>query len=60
MPTYTWKNTKTGETVDVQRPIAEASTPPEGEGPWERVFAFGVGRVEGGGSSPARTSTRSK
>lgn len=56
MPTYTWKNTKTGEIVDVQRSIAAFDRPPPGvPSDWTRVFIFGVGRVEGGGS-PGRVS----
>ena len=58
MPTYAWKNKKTGEVVDVTRPVAEANVPPDSgeKDDWERVYSFGVGRVEGAGGSPGRVT----
>jgi hypothetical protein len=56
VPTYGWVNKKTGEYVEVHRPLKEYDVPPTEEDEWERVFSFGVGRVEGGGSSPSRPS----
>ncbi len=57
MPLYVWKNTKTGEVVDVLRArMNESQTPPDDSGDWERVYAFGVGRIEGAGGSPPRVS----
>lgn len=56
MPLYTWKNVKTGEVVEMMRPMAEATIPPNDDDGWERIYNFGVGRVEGGGGSPARAA----
>lgn len=56
MPIYAWKNTYSGEVVEVLRPMSECNTPPDSTNQWERVYSFGVGRVEGAGSSPARPS----
>lgn len=56
MPLYTWKNKATGEVVEIQRPMSEATVPPDEESEWERLYSFGVGRVEGGGGSPARVA----
>jgi len=54
---YEWKNIKTGEVVTVERKLADYLMPPDKSGQWERVISpFGVGRVEGGGGSPNRTS----
>lgn len=58
MPYYVWKNKKTEEVVEVQRSISECELPPDSTGEWERVYSFGVGRVEGGGGSPSRPSIR--
>ena len=68
MPLYTWKNKKTGKLVDVRRSSAESSVPPDifddlpgtTPGDWERYYAFGIGRVEGAGGSPARTTKAKK
>lgn len=54
MSIYTWRNKTTGETVDLVKPMSEAQTPPDESGNWERLYNFGVGRVEGGGGSPSR------
>lgn len=57
MPTYLWKNVETGEVVEEFRSMEHSHTPPDKPGTWERLYPlFGVGRVEGGGGSPARTS----
>lgn len=56
MPLYAWKNTETGEVVEVQRTMSEATIAPDDSGKWERIFTFGIGRVEGGGGSPGRPS----
>lgn len=49
---YEWKNTETGEVVESEH----WSIPPDKSGNWQRVFRFGVGRVEGGGGSPGRAT----
>lgn len=51
---WEWKNVKTGEVVEHDH----WSIPPDKSGDWKRVWAFGVGRVEGGGGSPGRVSKR--
>lgn len=56
MPWYTWKNTQTGREVEIWNRMEDCNVPPAEEGEWERVYSFGVGRVEGAGSSPARPS----
>lgn len=56
MRRYEWKNVETEEIVDHDH----WSKPPELPGEWKRVFSFGLGRVEGGGASPARTSAIKK
>lgn len=48
--TFLWKNEK-GEVVEHDH----YSDPPKLPGTWKRVYSFGLGRVEGGGS-PGRTS----
>lgn len=50
MPSYLWKNTKTGKIVEVFRSIAKAHEGPDEPGTWQRIYSFGVGRVEGGAS----------
>jgi hypothetical protein len=55
MPFYAWKNKKSGKIVEVERPMSHSHLPPGNDAAgWERVFAFGIGRVEGAGGSPAR------
>lgn len=56
MPTYLWKNPKTGEIVEVERSFENADQPPDKRRKWVRVYSFGLGRVEGGGGSPARAA----
>ena len=51
MPVYEWKNVKTGKVVEHTSP-----TEPPAKGKWIRVYSFGIGRVEGAGNAPARTS----
>lgn len=46
--TYEWKNPETGEIEET----TSCDVPPH-EG-WVRVFSFGLGSVQGGGSSPSR------
>lgn len=60
MPWYAWRNKKTAQFAEVFRPTEKHNVPPDDSGDWERVYAFGVGRVEGGGGSPARTSLERK
>ena len=48
--TYLWKNVVTGELIETD----SWSTPPDREGKWQRAYAFGIGRVEKAGGSPAR------
>jgi hypothetical protein len=52
MTLYQWANTLTGETIDT----LSYDEAPEGEG-WRRVYSFGVGKIIGAGSTPARPST---
>lgn len=56
MPLYPWKNTKTGEEVELLRSMAESDIPPNDDEGWERVYSFGLGRIEGAGGSPPRVS----
>lgn len=58
MPLYAWKNMSSGEVIEVRRPVSECDRPPDKTHQWERVYAFGVGRVEGGGGSPGRASVK--
>lgn len=58
MPIYAWKNKRTGEITEVMRPMSECNTPPDWTNEWERVYSFGLGRVEGAGGSPGRVSVR--
>jgi hypothetical protein len=39
MPTYEWKNTETGERVDVERPMSQYDVPPDLPGEWVRVIS---------------------
>jgi hypothetical protein len=59
-PVYEWRNIRTGEVVEHDSPTdppgACCDDPDCCEEKWQRVFAFGVGRVEGAGSSPPRAS----
>jgi hypothetical protein len=55
-PVYEWKNIRTGEIIE----HSHWSIPPDESGDWRRIFSFGVGRVEGAGSSPALPSTKLK
>jgi hypothetical protein len=50
---YEWRNVRTGKVVENDSP-----TEPPLKGKWKRVYSFGVGRVEGGANSPARTSVK--
>ena len=56
MRRYDWKNGKTGEI----RETDSWSRPPDLTGVWERVYSFGVGRVEGAGGTPGMPSTKLK
>lgn len=58
MPLYAWRNIETNEIVEVERSMADSQLAPEpdDQGKWQRVYNFGVGRVEGGGGSPGRSS----
>lgn len=38
MPIYEWKNTETGEYVEVERRITEADIPPDLAGDWVRAI----------------------
>jgi len=49
---YEWKNPKTGKVVLHDHP----SEPPKKRGKWIRVYSFGIGRIEGGGATPGRSS----
>lgn len=60
MPEYEWKNTKTEEVVTVSRKVADYQVPPDDSGNWVRVYSFGLGRVDGGGGTPGRSSARRK
>lgn len=51
---YEWKNTETGEVVEHDH----WSVPPQKPGEWQRLFAFGVGRVNGAGGSRGWTSSK--
>lgn len=35
---YTWRNTQTGETVEVERPMHDSHVPPDEEHDWEKVY----------------------
>lgn len=51
---YEWRNVETGEMVEHDH----WSVPPALPGTWVRNYLFGVGRVEGGGGTPGRTSVK--
>lgn len=53
---YEWKNKETGEIITHNH----YRNPPDLPGQWERVFAFGLGSVQGAGGSPGRPSVRGK
>lgn len=54
MKVYEWRNIKTGEVIDHDH----WGEPPKKRGKWERVYRFGIGRVEGAANSPPRTSRK--
>lgn len=60
VPEYEWKNTETEEVVTVERKAADYQVPPDDSGKWVRVYSFGLGRVDGGGGTPGRSSARRK
>jgi hypothetical protein len=39
MPMYEWKNVRTGERTEVERPISAYDVPPDDSGEWERVIS---------------------
>lgn len=42
MPTYEWRNTETGEVVEVERKMSEYDVPPDLPGKWERKISSAV------------------
>ena len=59
MPEYDWLNIETDEVVTVERKLADYQVPPDDFGDWVRVISgFGVGRIEGAGGSPNRSSVK--
>lgn len=54
MPTYIWRNTKTGEISEVVRPMSDASVPPDDSGDWMREYSLSIGFVSHSGGSPIR------
>lgn len=61
MPTYEWKNVKTGEIVSVTRSFDDHNVPPDEDGEWVRHFGtIAIGQVPGAGGSPSRASVPKK
>jgi hypothetical protein len=64
MPTYEWKNKRTGDYVQVQRPVSAYDNPPDDSGEWVRVITSPVSvpfqtlRDKGVFEHPLQTSTR--
>lgn len=64
MPTYEWKNKRTGEYVEVERRISDSHVPPDLPGEWSRVVTspicvpFETLRDKGVFEHQLQTSTR--
>jgi hypothetical protein len=61
MPTYEWKNIKTGEIVSVTRSFSDHNVPPNENEEWVRHYGtVSIGQVPGAGGSPFRSSIPKK